>query len=121
MTFIRTIKTDDAGEVERDPDTGAVEIEDDGWRAGRAPETAPMLVRRARGRSHCSRLEDGDIRVAVAHRLPIEIQRLLRHVQDPMQRRARLGTVGLDDLDWMTAYGRPGSERRSRGGARVNP
>jgi hypothetical protein len=30
MMFIRTIKTDDRGEVQRDPDSGAVEIEDDG-------------------------------------------------------------------------------------------
>jgi len=30
MMFIRTIKTDDEGKVERHPDTGEVEVEDDG-------------------------------------------------------------------------------------------
>jgi len=30
MMFIRTIKTDDEGEAERDPHTGDVEVEDDG-------------------------------------------------------------------------------------------
>jgi hypothetical protein len=30
MMFIRTIQTDDKGKVERDPETGEVEVEDDG-------------------------------------------------------------------------------------------
>jgi hypothetical protein len=30
MMFIRTIKTDEEGKVERDPETGEVEVEDDG-------------------------------------------------------------------------------------------